>query len=403
MPPKKQVADTKSVLLGRLGTSLKIGIVGLPNVGKSTFFNILTKSEVAAENFPFCTIDPNESRVAIPDKRYDNLVEVCQPLKKVPAFLSVVDIAGLVKGAHEGAGLGNAFLSNIDSCDAIFHMCRIFEDEDITHVEDSVDPVRDMEIIFNELRLKDLVKVTKRIPDVEKVYKSGNNRSMKTEFDTLVKAKEWLEAGNQIRTGDWTEPEIEELNRVLFLTAKPHIYLCNMSAKHYVGRKSKGVVPVKQWIDKNDPGALMIPYSAKFEQTIYEMEEAEREAYLKEKKTASMLDKIIINGFQKLNLQVFFTYGTSGKEIKTWTIKQGSTAPMAAGRVHTDFQKGFIMAEVMSYADFEEEGSEAKCKANGKYRQFGKTYVVNDGDIIYFKFNAPKEAKKKAGSVFGGG
>jgi len=384
--------------MGRLGTNLKIGIVGLPNVGKSTFFNIMTKSEVPAENFPFCTIDPNEARVPVPDKRFDNLLKICKPSKQVPAYLSVVDIAGLVKGAHEGLGLGNAFLSNIDSCDAIFHMLRIFEDENITHVEDTVDPVRDMEIIFNELRLKDLVTVARKLGGL-----NTQNRSMKTEIDTLVKAQEWMEAGNQIRNGEWTEQEVEELNKSLFLTAKPHIYLCNMSEKHYVGRKSKGVVPVKQWLDKNDPGALMIPYSAKFEQTIFDMEEAEREAYLKEKKTASMLEKIIINGFQKLNLQVFFTYGTSGKEIKTWTIKQGSTAPMAAGRVHTDFQKGFIMAEVMSYADFEEEGSEAKCKANGKYRQFGKTYVVNDGDIIYFKFNAPKEAKKKAGSVFGGG
>merc|ERR1711881_287320 len=193
MPPKKKVVEKPEKILGRLGTNLKIGIVGLPNVGKSTFFNVLTKSEAAAENFPFCTIDPNEARVPIPDARWTYLCEHHKPASKVPAFLNVVDIAGLVKGAHEGAGLGNAFLSNIDSCDAIYHMLRIFEDDDITHVEGGVDPVRDMEIIHDELRLKDIAKVNKRLPELEKLYIRGNNKNLKNEYETLAKAKEMLE------------------------------------------------------------------------------------------------------------------------------------------------------------------------------------------------------------------
>merc|ERR1711981_743197 len=209
MPPKKKPeAEKKPIILGRLGTNLKIGIVGLPNVGKSTFFNVLTKSEAAAENFPFCTIDPNEARVPIPDERFTMLCEHHKPASKVPAFLNVTDIAGLVKGAHEGQGLGNAFLSNIDACDAIFHMLRVFEDEDITHVEGDVNPCRDMEIIHDELRLKDIAKVDKRLPELEKLYVRGGNKQLKNEFETLVKAKENLEAGKAIRDVEWNDNEV---------------------------------------------------------------------------------------------------------------------------------------------------------------------------------------------------
>merc|ERR1711990_659348 len=394
MPPKKKVIEKEPALLGRFGTQLKIGIVGLPNVGKSTFFNVLTKSEAAAENFPFCTIDPNEARVPIPDERFEFLCEHHKPKSEVPAFLNVVDIAGLVKGAHEGAGLGNAFLSNIDMCDAIFHMLRIFEDEDITHVEGGVDPVRDMGIIHDELRLKDLAKVNKRLPELEKVYIRGNNKIYKNKFDALTKAKKVLEEEKRaVRFADWDDNEKEELNRNLFLTAKPHIYLCNMSEKDYLKKRGKKVMEVKKWIDENDKGSLMIPYSAAFEHNIFPMGAEEKAEYLAEKKTASMLEKIIVNGFKALGLQNFFTAGKD--EVKAWVIKRGMTAPKAAGRIHTDFEKGFIMAEVMHYKAFEEAGSEAKCKADGNYRQQGKTYVVEDGDIIFFKFNTPSAPKKK--------
>jgi len=298
-----------------------------------------------------------------------------------------------VKGAHEGQGLGNAFLSNIDACDAIFHMLRVFEDEDITHVEGDVNPCRDMAIIHDELRLKDLQKVDKRLPELEKLYIRGNNKNLKNEFETLTKAKAQLEEGKAIRFGDWNEAEIEELNRNLFLTAKPHIYLCNMSEKDYLKKKGKKVMEVKKWIDEHDKGALMIPYSAAFEQTIFDMGEEEKKEFLAEKKTASMLEKIIVQGFKALGLAVFFTAGKD--EVKAWTIKQNSTAPKAAGRIHTDFEKGFIMAEVMAFEHFKDAGSEAACKAAGNYRQQGKTYLVKDGDIIFFKFNTPSAPKKK--------
>jgi len=394
MPPKQKAEAPKpEKILGRLGTKLKIGIVGLPNVGKSTFFNILTKSQADAENFPFCTIDPNEARVPIPDARWDYLCEHHKPASKVPAFLNVTDIAGLVKGANEGQGLGNAFLSHIDACDAIFHMVRIFDDSDVTHVEGEVNPTRDLDIIQNELRLKDLQKVDKRIPELESLYVRGGKKEYKAEYDTMVKAKEHLESGKAIRFGTWSQVEVEELNRALFLTAKPQIYLCNMSEKNYVKKKSKALIPVKEWIDKNDAGALMIPYSAAFEQTIFDMDDEAAAEHLKENKTVSMLEKIIVNGFKALGLEVFFTAGKD--EVKAWVIKKGTVAPRAAGRIHTDFEKGFIMAEVMGFNEFKEAGSESQCKANGHYRQQGKQYIVKDGDIIFFKFNTPSQGKKK--------
>jgi len=394
MPPKKvKEVEKPEKLLGRLGTNLKIGIVGLPNVGKSTFFNVLTKSQAAAENFPFCTIDPNEARVPIPDERWEKLCDNHKPNNRVPAFLNVVDIAGLVKGAHEGQGLGNAFLSNIDSCDAIFHMLRVFEDDDITHVEGDVNPVRDIEIINDELRLKDIQKCDKRMPELEKLYVRGGDKKLKLEYETLDKAKKWLEAGNHIRTHTWDQNEILELNRLLFLTAKPQIFLMNMKEKDYLKKRMKGLKPIMEWIQANDKDALAIPYSAAFEGTIFDMGEEEKKAYLEENKTQSMLDKIVVNGFKALGLQVFFTAGKD--EVKAWVIKKGATAPQAAGRIHTDFEKGFIMAETMAYADYAEAGSEAATKAAGKYHQKGKTYIVQDGDIIFFKFNTPSAPKKK--------
>merc|ERR1719452_226856 len=307
-----------------MGTNLKCGIVGLPNVGKSTFFNVLTKTSIAAaENFPFCTIDPNEARVPVPDQRFDWLVDHHKPASKVPAFLNVVDIAGLVKGANEGQGLGNAFLGHIRACDAMFHLCRTFEDAEITHVEGEVDPIRDLEI----------------------------------------------------------------LNKHLFITAKSMIYLVNLSEKDFLRKKNKWLPKIKEYIDKNDPGATCIPFSGTFEQKLMDMEtDEERAAYCEETKCTSILEKIIVQGYKGLQLQYFFTAGED--EVKAWTIQKGSTAPKAAGRIHTDFEKGFIMADVMKFTDFKEHGSEAGVKAVGGYRQQGKNYIVDDGDIIFFKFNA---------------
>lgn len=399
MPPKKkdEGAAKPPPLIGRMGTNLKIGILGLPNVGKSTFFNVLTKSSATAENFPFCTIDPNESRVPVPDKRWNHLVEHYQPASKVPAFLNVVDIAGLVKGAHEGKGLGNAFLSHVSACDAMFHVVRAFSDEEIVHVEGEVDPPRDLEIIHDELRFKDLEYLKKHLDPLERsVVRGGGDKKKKEEYDVFKKIEAMLEEKKWVRMGHWDAREIEVLNQHLFLTAKPVIYLVNLSEKDYIRKKNKWLMKIKEWVDANDPGAQVIPFSCALESTLVDMQtDEEREAYLKEAATTSALEKIIVSGYKSLNLVYFFTSGKD--EVKAWTIQVGTKAPQAAGRIHTDFEKGFIMAEVMAFADFKEAGTEAACKAAGKYKQKGRDYVVEDGDIIFFKFNAGAglTAKKK--------
>uniref|UniRef100_A0A8C6TPQ8 Obg-like ATPase 1 n=1 Tax=Neogobius melanostomus TaxID=47308 RepID=A0A8C6TPQ8_9GOBI len=395
MPPKKSEAPKPPPLIGRFGTSLKIGIVGLPNVGKSTFFNVLTKSQAAAENFPFCTIDPNESRVPVPDERFDFLCQYHKPASKVPAFLNVVDIAGLVKGAHSGQGLGNAFLSHISACDAIFHMMRAFDDEDIIHVEGNVDPVRDIEIIHEELRLKDEEMIGPILDKLEKTAVRGGDKKLKPEYDIMIKVKNWVvEEKKHVRFyHDWNDKEIEVLNKYLFLTSKPMIYLVNLSEKDYIRKKNKWLAKIKEWVDAHDHGAVVIPISGAVESTLFDMEEDERNKYCEEQKTQSVLTKIIKTGYSTLQLEYFFTAGPD--EVRAWTIKKGSKAPQAAGKIHTDFEKGFIMAEVMKYNDFKEEGSESAVKAAGKYRQQGRNYIVEDGDIIFFKFNTPNAPKKK--------
>ncbi|XP_033113777.1 obg-like ATPase 1 isoform X1 [Anneissia japonica] len=388
MPPKKKAGPPKAPpLIGRVGTSLSCGIVGLPNVGKSTFFNVLTKSQASAENFPFCTIDPNESRVPVPDERYDFLCDYYKPASKVPAFLHVTDIAGLVKGAHEGKGLGNAFLSHIKAVDGIYHVIRTFEDEDITHVEGEVDPVRDLEIISEELRLKDEEFIEARVADMEKKVKRGGDKKSQPEFDALVKIQKFLvDEKKWIRTQEWSAFEIEVLNKYMFITSKPVIYLVNLSEKNYIKKKNKWLGKIKEWVDKNDPGALIIPFSAGFELKYFLMEEDEKKTFLEENHTTTNLSKIIVNGFKALQLEYFFTTGAD--EVKAWPVQKGTKAPQAAGKIHTDFEKGFIMAEVMKFDDFKELGSENAVKSAGKYRQQGRNYIVEDGDIILFKFNA---------------
>lgn len=406
MPPKKKgdKEAEKVVLIGRMGTNLKCGIVGLPNVGKSTFFNVLTKSSLAeAANFPFCTIDPNEARVPVPDDRFDFLVETHKPASKVPAFLWVVDIAGLVKGASEGQGLGNAFLGHIRATDALFHLCRTFEDADITHVEGDVDPIRDLDIINEELRLKDMEFFEKIYVDAEKAKnRNANDKKAREEYDILTKIRKVLvDDKKMLRYGEWNAADIEVLNKHLFITTKSMIYLVNLSEKDFQRKKNKWLPKIKEYLDANDPGATVIPFSGAFEQKLLDMEtDEERKSYIEETKCTSILDKIVVQGYKALQLQYFFTAGED--EVKAWTIQKGFTAPKAAGRIHTDFEKGFIMADVMKFADFKEHGSEAGVKAAGGYRQQGKNYIVEDGDIIFFKFNAgagltagKKDDKKK--------
>ena len=406
MPPKKAVVVEKP-LLGRPSNNLKMGIVGLPNVGKSSFFNALTNSHVPSENYPFCTIDPAEARVNVPDPRFDWLCSFYKPASKIPAALTVIDIAGLVKGASEGQGLGNAFLSHIKAVDGIFHLCRAFDDDDIVHVEGEVDPVRDLEIIHEELRLKDEEFIKKQVnagkKDVARIGKGGNaqDKAKKEEFEILLKLQDWIcEQKKDVRDGEWSGKEIEVLNPLQLLTAKPVVYLCNLSERDYARKKNKWLPKIKAWIESHHPGDILIPYSGSFENN-YSMKtlQAEKDEFIAEltethkppAPIASTLSKIIVTGYSSLQLIYFFTGGAD--EVRAWTIRKNTKAPQAAGTIHTDFEKAFVMAEVMKYEDLKELGSEVNVKGAGKYTQKGKEYIVLDGDIIYFKCGTIQKKK----------
>ncbi|OQR96002.1 hypothetical protein ACHHYP_17338 [Achlya hypogyna] len=395
MPPKKAVeAEPSAARFGRAGNSLKMGLVGLPNVGKSSLFNLLTAQSVAAENFPFCTIDPNEARCAVPDERYEWLCKVWQPPSEYPAYLQCTDIAGLIKGASEGAGLGNAFLSHIQAVDGIFHIVRAFESDEVVHVDDSVDPIRDLETIQGELCKKDLAYVLgqrkAREADVRK------NPTMKLPplfFSVMDAVQEMLENNVGIASkADWSAPEVEKINELIpsCITTKPIIYCVNLSKRDYLRKQNKWLVPIKNWIDAHG-GGVMIPFSVEYEQELW----ANRANPVADA-APSVLPRIIKVGYKQLNLMYYFTAGE--KEVRCWTVRKGALAPQAAGVIHSDFERGFIKAEVVAFNDFKElsEGDKrgmAKVKAAGKYRQEGKTYVVQDGDIIHFQFNVTNKKK----------
>ncbi|KAK9766261.1 hypothetical protein K7432_004782 [Basidiobolus ranarum] len=393
----KGVVEEK-LLLGRPSNNLKIGVVGLPNVGKSTFFNAITNSTVAAENYPFCTIDPEESRVAVPDSRFDWLCEHYKPASKVPAYLTVIDIAGLVKGAASGEGLGNAFLSHVKSVDAILHVVRAYENQDIIHVEGDINPVRDMEIIHEELRLKDMEFLSKYYDTISKqVTRVGANSSpadkaKKEEADTVKKVMDWvLNENKDVRSGEWSNPEIEVINKLYLLTAKPVIYLANLSEAEYVGKNNKWVPKIKEWVDQEHPGDLVIPFSGEFEEKISGLSEQDRGATLQELNTVSALPEIIVAGYKALQLIYYFTAGTD--EVRAWTVRKNTKAPQAAGVIHSDFEHGFIKAEVIKFEDLKTLKTDAAVKANGKCLQKGKDYAVEDGDIVFFKFNKTQSKK----------
>jgi len=394
MPPKgkrESESENPSVLMGRVGTNLKMGIVGLPNVGKSSLFNLLTKLEVKAENYPFCTKDPNKAQVPLPDAKWEFLVDIYKPASKVPSYLEVVDIAGLVKGANEGEGLGNAFLSHISAVDGVYHVIRVFEGEDIIHVEGNVDAVRDIDIISNELRLKDIQHVKNTYEPFARQARSDPQK--RQELAKYEKILAHLEKGLDVREGEWNAQEMDLLNDLLLLTAKPIIYIINMSEQDFVRQKNKWLPKVVTWIKEHSPGAPIIPVCVSFEQKLEAMSPEERDKLCSELKTKSQIDKIIQSGFQQLNLINFYTCGSD--EVRAWPIQLGTKAPQAAGSIHTDFEKKFIKAEVMSFSDLKELGNEANVKAAGKYRTEGKTYVVEDGDIILIKHNAGGASKKK--------
>ena len=364
--------------------ALKCGIVGLPNVGKSTLFNCLSSAKAQAANFPFCTIEPNVGVITVPDERLTKLAEIVHPGRIVPATCEIVDIAGLVKGASKGEGLGNKFLGNIRETDAIIHVLRCFDDDNITHVDGSIDPIRDKEIIDTELQLKDLETIESRYAKTQKVASTGN-KDAKIEFAVLQAYKECLESGKNARTVEFESKEEQEAAKNLFLlTSKPVLYVCNVD--------EASAANGNEWTNKvealaAEEGAESMIVAAKTEEDIAGFENYEdKQMFLEELGLEeSGVNRLIKKAYALLNLQTFITAGEM--EVKAWTFKKGWKAPQCAGVIHTDFEKGFIRAEVIKYEDYIEYKSEAAIKEAGKLGIEGKEYVVQDGDIMHFRFN----------------
>lgn len=363
---------------------MKLGIVGLPNVGKSTLFNAITKAGAQSANYPFCTIEPNVGIVDVPDKRLDVLAKMYDPEKITPAFIEFVDIAGLVKGASRGEGLGNKFLSHIREVDAIIHVVRCFDDTEIVHVDGSVDPVRDIETINLELIFADLETVDKRFERLGKLLKTGEKKYAQ-EAEVLKRLKETLEAGKPARSLELSDDEAELIHDMSLLTQKKVIYAANMSEDGIADAENNEYLKrVREFAAAENSSVL--PISAKIEEEISTLDDDEREMFLSEMGLeASGLDRLVEKSYDLLGLISYLTAGP--KEVRAWTIKKGTRAPQAAGKIHSDFEKGFIRAEVVSYDDLLECGSQLAAKEKGLVRSEGKEYVMQDGDVVVFRFN----------------
>lgn len=364
--------------------SLKAGIVGLPNVGKSTLFNAITKQNILAANYPFATIDPNVGVVMVPDERLDVLNQMYQPTRLIPTSYEFTDIAGLVKGASQGEGLGNKFLSHIRETDAIVEVVRCFEDGQIIHVDGEINPIRDIETINLELSIADLESISNRLDRVSKKARTTKDKNDLLELETLEKAKKSLEENIPLRMVDFNKEELECMKAFHFLTLKPIIYLANIEESELGKEKNVYVKQVEEYARKEN--ARVVPICCKVEADLCEMEEAEKKELLSMYGLEeSGLNQLIRATYDLLGLATYFTVGKD--EVKAWTFKKGMNAKQCAGIIHTDFERGFIKAEVMSYLDLVEAGSELKVKENGKARLEGKDYLMQDGDICLFRFN----------------